>query len=169
MGGETPAPTTDADRDPGHGRTRLRWLPIVIGAGIDVAGTRVSSSTLSIAIGVALTASGNADPSWAETVVSALVESRWVSALSITMGLLWSVAGGYLAGYLAKRRRVVHAVLAGVGSASFGLASQAVAGGLTVTPWLLGLTATTVPAAMLGGWLSSLGTRGGTQVPDRRH
>lgn len=166
MVSETAAPTTEPAAGPGRGG--LHWLAIVIGAGIDVAGTRVSSTMLSVAVGVALSAAGGADTNGAQTLVAGLVQSRWLSALGIAMGLLWSVAGGYLAGYLAKRRHLAHAVLAGVCAASFGLASQAISAAVTMTPWLLGLSATTLPAALLGGWLSSLGSRGGTQVPARR-
>jgi hypothetical protein len=163
---ELAAPTTDAERAPANRRGGLSWLAILMGAGVDVAGTRVSSTLLSVAIGVVISAAGSTNGDGAKTAATAILESRWLSAVNITMGLLWSVAGGYFAGYLAKRRQVVNAALAGSCAASFGLASQAIATGVPITPWLLALTATTLPAAMLGGWLASRGTPAAT--PDHQ-
>ena len=160
MSGDLAPPPSPPAPGPGPTRGPLRWGAILVGAGVDVALTRVSSTVLAMAVGM-LTAwmhpTGTTDAAAPQSALHSMHASLWFFVLSLGAGLLCSVAGGFLTGYLAKTGFLLNAAIMGVCSGSYGLLSHGMSALLVITPSRLELTAATVPAAMLGGWLASLG------------
>jgi hypothetical protein len=124
---------------------------------VDVAGTRLCTSVISMAIGirtaVLLQTQTTPDPAAAQANLQGAFSGRWLDVLFSATGLLCSVAGGYLAAYLAKTAVLLNAAVTGTCSAIVGFLVLGGAGGSSPMWSQVALAAVTVPVAMLGGLL----------------
>jgi hypothetical protein len=77
----------------------------------------------------------------------------------VVVGLLCSVAGGYLTARMAKTAVLLNAAVMGMCSASVGFLVDHVSGASAPAWSQLALMASTVPVAMLGGLLGRPGRR----------
>ena len=150
------SPTTPPTPSVGHARGPLRWGAIALGVAVDVAGTRLCTTAVSIAVGIraAMVQPPTAvDPAAAQVAMQNTMSEQRIYALLVVIGLLCSVAGGYLTAYLAKTKVLLNAAVMGTCSSIIGLLMASVSSGQSPTWSHLALTATTVPAALLGGIL----------------
>ncbi len=154
-----PAPPATPPAPAPVSRTRaLRWTAIAVGTVVDIAGTRIS--TTAIAIGLSTLAAmkhpaRSGDLSSAQASVESVLAQPGITVLLSGVGLLCSVAGGFLTAYLAKTRRVLNSGVMGGCSTVFGLVMMA-SRGAPFTVDAVALAATSIPAALLGGLLASL-------------
>jgi hypothetical protein len=103
----------------------------------------------------------NLDPAAAQAAMQTAMSIQPLHALLTVVGLLCSVAGGYLTAYVAKTAVLFNAAIMGICSGIVGLLMASVSIGSPPTWSQLALTATTVPAAMLGSLLCRLSQRPG--------
>jgi hypothetical protein len=116
---------------------------------VDFVGTIVVSVILAVGLGTALAAQGHAEPE----VVRWLDSSVYLYVVS-GVGLLMTIAGGYVAGRWARAREVLHGALAGALSLVLGIPFLLLPDA-TNPLWLDFLLVTIqVPAATFGGWLA---------------
>ena len=152
---------TDTPRE----HSRLRWGAIARGAAVDGAGTRLCATTISMVAGIRaairLHPQTNLDPAAAQAAMQSAMSIQPLHTLLTVVGLLCSVAGGYLTAYLAKMEVLLNAAIMGTCSGIVGLLMASVSIGSPPTWSQLALTVTTVPAAMLGGLLCRLTQRPG--------
>ena len=148
----TTPPTPSVDR----ARGSLRWGAIALGAAVDIAGTRlcITAITLVVEIRAAiLQPPTTLDPAATQVAIQYTLSGQGLYALLTVVGLLCSVAGGYLAAYVAKTAILLNAAVAGTCSGLVGLLIADVSSGHSPTWSQVALTATTIPAALLGGLL----------------
>jgi len=155
---EPPIISPDPSADMGvRARGSLRWGAIALGAAVDVAGTRLCTSAISMVIGirtaVLLQTQTAPDPAAAQANLQGAFSGHWLDVLFSATGLLCSVAGGYLAAYMAKTAVLLNAAVTGTCSAIVGLLMLGGAGGSSPMWSQVALAAVTVPVAMLGGLL----------------
>jgi hypothetical protein len=93
------------------------------------------------------------DPAAAQVALQNTLSGQPIRTLLIVVGLLCSVAGGYLTSYMAKTKVLLNAAVMGTCSGLIGLLMASVSRAQLLTASHLALTATTIPAAMLGGLL----------------
>jgi hypothetical protein len=86
---------------------------------------------------------------------SAMTGSRLHAILTV-VGLLCSVAGGALTAHMAKSKILLNSAVMGTCSGIIGLLMAGLSNGQPLTASQLALTATTIPAAMVGGLLYRL-------------
>jgi hypothetical protein len=94
------------------------------------------------------------DGAAALAVMRSAMAAPSIFILTSLVGLLCSVAGGWLTAYLAKTRLLLNATVMGLCSGGIGLLLLGAAGGLGLPE--MALAVATVPAAMLGGQLAHL-------------
>ena len=145
--------------------SRIRWGAIALGAAVDLAGTRLCVTAVSIVqairTAILLRPQPNLEPAAAQAAMQSAMSTQPLHALLTIVGLLCSVAGGYLTAYVAKKAALVNAAIMGTCSGTVGMLMASVSRGSSLTWSQLALTATTVPAAMLGGLLCHLARRPG--------
>ncbi len=154
---ETPTTPSEPNADM-HVRATgsLRWGAIALGVAVDVGATQLCVTALSMVVGIRATIRqppSSLDPATAQTAWQIAMSGQRLHALLTVVGLLCSVAGGYLTAYVAKTRALVHAAVMGMGSGIVGLLMICFSTEFSPSLSQLAMTATTIPVAMLGGLL----------------
>ncbi len=112
------APTTPVKDVPPPPRSPL--LAVLAGVAVDIGGTMVAGLVIGIVYAVMLASQGMNPEQIGEVLVEADPRSGYF-AVSVVVGLGFSVLGGYVCGRLARRRERFFAAIAGLLSVAIGL------------------------------------------------
>jgi hypothetical protein len=123
---------------------------VSVGGLADVVGTLVSTTVVVFVIGIAtLDTSGPIQSSGALMPLKA----PWYLAATFVLGTLWSVIGGYIAAWIAKREEVLHGALSSYFCVALGIYGL-FAGHGTIPLWMHVFGFTAAPGlGALGGLL----------------
>jgi hypothetical protein len=137
----------------------LRWGAIAIGVAVDVGGTQLCTTAISMLVGIRATIrqpQATLDPVSTQAALHITMSGGRLYALLTVVGLLCSVAGGYLTAYVARTKVLLNAAVMGMCSGIVGLLMASASSRSSLSWSFFALTATTIPAAALGGLLCHL-------------
>ena len=132
---------------------RIRVAAVAVGLAIDIVGSVVVGIAIGVALVVLAAATGSLSPQH-------LLQTR-TGLLPELLGLLGTTfftgLGGYAAGLMARPHSLVNSLAVGLISLLLGVALAILQPGATPLWKLVVGAAATVPVALTGGWLASLG------------
>lgn len=143
----------------------MKLIAVVAGWATDFGATMLVSTVLGVVLamvaGVQHAGGGIApDSAQLETTVVALAHTLPMLLLSLVLGSMTTVLGGFVAAFIARRDEIWHALATGTLVLLTGLlfitAEHAMAGDQYPLWYIIVGLLLTFPCAMLGGWLCSL-------------
>lgn len=134
-------------------RARLRKIAILAGFATDLAGTMIS--TWAVIVAAMMIQSLQAREANTTAIMYAWATDRIYIITLMGIGMVWAMAGGFVAGRIAGREPVRHALWTGVASTVMGLLfAELQDGGAGITWYILAGTMMTIPCALIGGSLA---------------
>ena len=134
-------------------RAPLRKIAILAGFATDIAGTMIS--TWAVIVAAVTIRSIQSSEANTTAILSSWATDRVYIITLMGIGMVWAIAGGFVAGKIAGREPVRHALWTGVASTVMGLLfTELQDGGAGITWYILAATMMTIPCALLGGYLA---------------
>lgn len=134
-------------------RAPLRKIAILAGFATDIGGTMISTwAVIVVAVMIRSIQSREANTT---AIMSAWASDRTYIITLMGIGMVWTIAGGFVAGKIAGREAVRHALWTGVASTVIGLLFTELRDGGAGITWLtIAGTMLTIPCAVIGGYLA---------------